>query len=70
MSTRAAQEPVPDPAHGTVAWVVSPHDLVAQAVAEALRTTGAPAEFHAWEQLLVPPTATPRLPPGAVPRPT
>lgn len=34
------------------AWVVSPHDLVAQAVAEALLSCGAPVEFHAWEELV------------------
>ena len=52
MTTHAAA--VPAHAQGTrgVAWVVSPHDLVAQAVAEALRTAGAPAEFHAWDDLV------------------
>lgn len=30
-------------------WVVSPHLLVAQAVAAALRSAGTPAESHAWE---------------------
>lgn len=33
------------------AWVVSPHSLVAQAVAAALSSTGASVEFHAWESL-------------------
>lgn len=67
MSTRAAQEGVTDPAPTPVAWVVSPHDLVAQAVAEALRTTGAPAEFHAWDQLLEPHEGEAGDPPGASP---
>ncbi|SEB56059.1 DNA-binding response regulator, NarL/FixJ family, contains REC and HTH domains [Nocardioides exalbidus] len=30
-------------------WVVSPHLLVAQAVAAALSSVGTPAEAHAWE---------------------
>jgi DNA-binding NarL/FixJ family response regulator len=33
------------------AWVVSPHLLVAQAVAAALRAAGAPVDFHAWTTL-------------------
>ena len=35
----------------TIAWVVSPHLLVAQAVAAALRSAGAPVDFHAWDTL-------------------
>lgn len=34
-----------------LAWVVSPHSLVAQAVAAALASSGATVEFHAWESL-------------------
>lgn len=30
-------------------WVVSPHLLVAQAVAAALRSVGTPAQAHAWD---------------------
>lgn len=30
-------------------WVVSPHLLVAQAVAAALRSVGTPAQAHSWE---------------------
>jgi DNA-binding NarL/FixJ family response regulator len=33
------------------AWVVSPHLLVAQAVAAALKAAGAPVDFHAWNTL-------------------
>ena len=33
------------------AWVVSPHLLVAQAVATALGAAGAPVDFHAWDTL-------------------
>lgn len=36
---------------GDRVWVVSPHNLVSQAVVTALATTGAPAEFHPWESL-------------------
>jgi len=53
------EAPAPDGRDGTsapppraTAWVVSPHRLVAQAVAAGLRSTGAPVEFHAWEALL------------------
>jgi DNA-binding NarL/FixJ family response regulator len=35
----------------TTAWVVSPHLLVAQAVAAALKSAGAPVDFHAWNSL-------------------
>ncbi len=37
---------------GDVVWVVSPHLLVAQAVAAALVSAGAPVEMHAWETLV------------------
>jgi DNA-binding NarL/FixJ family response regulator len=40
------------PPGGDVAWVVSPHLLVAQAVAAALVSTGAPVEMHAWDTLV------------------
>ena len=33
------------------AWVVSPHLLVAQAVVAALKSAGAPVDFHAWDTL-------------------
>lgn len=33
------------------AWVVSPHLLVAQSVAAALKAAGAPVDFHAWNTL-------------------
>ena len=51
MATPAAHSPVRPVPTRDLAWVVSPHDLVAQAVAEALRASGAPVEFHAWEEL-------------------
>ncbi len=35
------------------AWVVSPHLLVAQAVTAALRSVGAPVDFHAWETVVL-----------------
>lgn len=41
----------PRAAPGRAAWVVSPHQLVAQAVVAALRSTSARVEFHAWESL-------------------
>ena len=40
------------PPAGDAAWVVSPHLLVAQAVAAALVSAGAPVEMHAWDTLV------------------
>ncbi len=51
MATPAAHSPPRPVPTRDAAWVVSPHDLVAQAVAAALRSSGAPVEFHAWEEL-------------------
>ena len=49
--TQDVEQPTSVGRAGTIAWVVSPHLLVAQAVSAALRSAGAPVDFHAWDTL-------------------
>ncbi len=48
------EDPVTSPDNGATAWVTSPHLLVAQAVAAALRGAGIPCSAGAWHEVMHP----------------
>lgn len=51
LGTHDYRRPTSSGPDSATAWVVSPHLLVAQAVAAALKEAGAPVDFHAWNTL-------------------
>lgn len=70
MAVRASggDSDVPAPRDSATVWVISPHLLVAQAVAAALRSAGVPVQTAAWEVVCAEqdPTGTARLAGGRV----